>query len=218
MKSTHLATALSLLASAAFAADTVPLTLELPKPLFVGTPVPVSLPNLEAPRKEKRPDFPVPVGTVNLSKGKTVTSSDEEPLIGSLDLITDGDKEADEGCWVELGQGKQWIQIDLGQPAGISAIVLWHFHSQARVYHDVVVQISDDPTFATGVTTIFNNDHDNTSGLGIGKDLAYIETYEGKIIDAKGTKGRYIRLYSNGNTTNKQNHYIEVEVYGKPAA
>ena len=215
MKSTHLATALSLLASAAFAADTVPLTLELPKPLFVGTPVPVSLPNLEAPRKEKRPDFPVPVGTVNLSKGKTVTSSDEEPLIGSLDLITDGDKEADEGCWVELGQGKQWIQIDLGQPAGISAIVLWHFHSQARVYHDVVVQISDDPTFATGVTTIFNNDYDDSAKMGKGADRPYVESRFGMVADGKGTKGRYVRLYSNGNTSNEMNHYIEVEVFGK---
>jgi len=30
-------------------------------------------------------------------------------------------------------------------------------------------------------------------------------------------KGRYVRLYSNGNTTNKMNHYIEVEVFGKLA-
>jgi hypothetical protein len=27
-----------------------------------------------------------------------------------------------------------------------------------------------------------------------------------------------VRLYSKGNTTNKMNHYIEVEVFGKPAA
>ena len=27
----------------------------------------------------------------------------------------------------------------------------------------------------------------------------------------------YVRLYSNGNTTDKLNHYIEVEVFGKPA-
>ena len=46
--------------------------------------------------------------------------------------------------------------------------------------------------------------------------MAYIETYQGKLIDAKGVKGRYVRLYSNGNTTNKLNHYIEVEVLGKP--
>ena len=48
--------------------------------------------------------------------------------------------------------------------------------------------------------------------------MPYIETYQGKLIDAKGVKGRYVRLYSNGNTTNKMNHYIEVEVWGKPAA
>jgi len=37
------------------------------------------------------------------------------------------------------------------------------------------------------------------------------------LIDAKGANGRYVRLYSNGNTTNKLNDYIEVEVWGKPA-
>ena len=199
------------------AQDKVPLQTELPKPLFVGTPVPIKLPNLEPPRQGKRPDFLVPAGTVNLAKGKKVTSSDNEPVIGTLDLITDGDKAGDEGCFVELGLGKQWVQIDLGDAANVYAVLLWHFHAQARVYHDVVVQVSDDPQFASGVTTIFNNDSDNTSGLGAGKDLAYIETYEGKLIDAKGVKGRYVRLYSNGNTTNKLNHYIEVEVFGKPA-
>jgi hypothetical protein len=29
-------------------------------------------------------------------------------------------------------------------------------------------------------------------------------------------KGRYVRLYSNGNTSNDLNHYVEVEVYGTP--
>lgn len=195
----------------------VPLQLELPPPLFVGTPVPIKLPNLEPQRQGKRPDFLVPAGTVNLSKGKEVTSSDSEPVVGSLDLITDGDKAGDEGCFVELGLGKQWVQIDLGQSSELAAIVAWHFHAQARAYHDVVVQVSDDPQFVTGVTTLFNNDSDSSSGLGAGKDLAYIETYEGKLIDAGGAKGRYVRLWSNGNTTNKLNHYIEVEVYGKPA-
>ena len=199
-------------------AQTVPLKLDLPPPLFIGTPVPLKLPNLEPPRQGKRPDFLVPVGTVNLAKAKKVTSSDSDPVVGTLDLVTDGDKSADEGCWLELGPGKQWVQIDLGQPSDISAIVIWHFHAQARAYRSVVVQISDDPTFVNGVTTVFNNDAENSSGLGAGKDLMYIETCEGKLIDAKGTKGRYVRLYSSGNTTNNLNHYIEVEVYGKPSA
>ena len=76
------------------------------------------------------------------------------------------------------------------------------------------MQVSDDPKFKTGVTTVFNNDHDNTSKLGAGKEKEYIEVAEGKLIDPKGAKGRYVRLSSNGNTTNDLNHYVEVEVYG----
>jgi hypothetical protein len=208
----------ALTVTVALAEDKVPLKTELPKPLFVGTPVPIKVSNLEPPRKGKRPDFLVPAGTTNLAEGKPVSASDSEPVTGTLDLVADGDKEGDEGSWVELGPGKQWVQIDLEKKADIYAILVWHYHSQARVYFDVVVQVSDDPKFEKGVTTIFNADANNELGLGAGKDLAYIETYEGKLIDAKGVKGRYVRLYSKGNTTNKLNHYIEVEVFGKPAA
>jgi hypothetical protein len=79
-----------------------------------------------------------------------------------------------------------------------------------------VIQASDDPDFITNVQTLFNNDHDNSSGQGVGKDMHYVETSEGKLIDAKGVQARYVRLYSNGNTNNDLNHYIEVEVFGKP--
>src|SRR5579863_3214682 len=214
---TYLLAAAILIPSAALAQEKVPLKTELPRPLFVGTPVPLNVPNLEPPMKGKRPDFMVPAGTVNLAKGKKVTSSDNNPVTGTLDLVTDGDKAGDEGSWVELGPGKQWVQIELAKSANIFAVLVWHFHSQARVYRDVVVQVADDPAFKSGVTTIFNNDFKDELGLGAGKDLNYVETYQGKLIDAKGAKGRYIRLYSNGNTTNKLNDYIEVEVWGKPA-
>jgi hypothetical protein len=198
-------------ASVALADDLVPLKTDLPKPQFVGTPVPINVPNLEPKIVGKRPDFMVPAGTENLAKGKKVTASDSDPVVGTLDLVTDGDKEGDEGSWVELAPGKQWAQIDLEKDANIYAVIVWHFHSQERVYHDVVVQVSDDPTFSKDVTTIY----DNSSA---GTDRPYIESFQGKLIDAKGVKGRYVRLYSNGNTTNKMNHYIEVEVWGKPAA
>jgi hypothetical protein len=211
-------TAVLLAATVALAQNQVPLKTDLPKPLFVGTPVPIKVPNLEPAQKGKRPDFLVSAGTTNLALGKKVTASDSDPVMGTLDLITDGDKEGDEGSWVELGPGKQWVQIDLEKEADIYAVLVWHFHSQARVYFDVVVQVSDDPKFEKDVTTIFNADANNELGLGAGKDLAYIETYQGKLIDAKGVKGRYVRLYSKGNTTSKMNHYIEVEVFGKPAA
>jgi hypothetical protein len=210
--------ALLMVAHAAQAQDKVPLKTELPKPLFVGTPVPAKLPNLEPPRTGKRPDFLVPAGTTNLAAGKPVTSSDNEPVMGTLDLVTDGDKAGDEGSWVELGPNKQWVQIDLEKSSEIYAILLWHYHSQARVYKDVVIQVCDDPEFKKDVKTVYNADIGNVHGFGAGKDYAFMESYEGKLIDAKGVKGRYVRLYSNGNTTNKLNHYIEVEVFGKPAA
>ena len=215
----NLAVLIALLAAtAAVAQDKVPLKTKLPPPLFVGTPVPLNVTNLERPTKAKRPDFLVPVGTVNLAKNKKVTASDNSPIVGTLDMINDGDKDGNEGSWVELGPGKQWAQIDLAKSANIYAVLLWHFHAQARVYRDVVVQVSDDPTFRAGVATIFNNDFHNELGLGAGKDLNYVETYQGKLIDAKGVKGRYVRFYSNGNTANKLNDYIEAEVWGKPAA
>jgi hypothetical protein len=193
------------------------LKLQLPKPMFVGTPKNIRTPNLEPITGRPRGPFLVPVGTVLLSAGKPVTASDKEPVIGELSFITDGKKSGEDGYYVELGPGLQWVQVDLGKSQSLSAVVVWHYHSQARVYRDVAVQVSDDKDFISGVTTLFNNDHDNSSGLGIGKDKEYIETYEGKLVDAKGIKARYVRLYSAGNTSNDMNHYVEVEVYGLPA-
>lgn len=197
-------------------ADKVELQLQLPKPMFIGTPMNIKSPNLEKVTGKPRGPFYVPKGTVLLSSGKPVTSSDPMPIIGELEMITDGDKEGGDGYFVELGPGTQWIQVDLGAPAALHAILVWHYHSRAQVYRDVIVQVSDDEEFLTGVKTIFNNDHDNTAGMGVGKDKEYIETSEGRLFDPNGIQGRYVRLYSGGNTSNDLNHYIEVEIYGTP--
>lgn len=121
------------------------------------------------------------------------------------------------GYFVELMDGLQWVQIDLEQSAQIEAVWVWHYHSQKRAYHDVIVQVSTDPEFESGVTTLFNNDYDNSAGFGKGRDQPYVESRFGKLIDADGVNGGYVRLYSNGNTANDMKHYIEVEVYGIPA-
>jgi len=47
--------------------------------------------------------------------------------------------------------------------------------------------------------------------------MNYVETAEGKLVDAKGGKARYVRLYSRGNNANELNHYVEVEVFGRQA-
>jgi hypothetical protein len=201
-------------AAARQAPDKEELKLQLPKPMFVGTPTNVKSPNLEAITGKPRGPFYVPKGTRLLSLGKSVRSSDRQPVIGELDMITDGEKAGGDGYFVELGPGRQWIQVDLGAPHALHAILVWHFHSQARVYRDVIIQVSDDKDFLKGVTTVFNNDHDNSSGLGVGSDKEYIEVAEGRLCDPKGAKGRYVRFYSNGNTSNDLNHYVEVEVFG----
>jgi len=193
------------------------LKLTLPKPMFIGTPTNIKSPNLEVITGKPRGPYFVPVGTKLLSLKRPIRSSDMQPVIGELTMLTDGEKEGGDGYFVELGPGKQWVQVDLGAPYALHAILVWHYHSQARVYRDVVVQLSDDRDLLKGVTTVFNNDHDNTAGLGIGTDKEYIEVAEGRLIDPKGAKGRYVRFYSNGNTSNDLNHYIEVEVYGTPA-
>lgn len=192
----------------------VPLSIEFPPELIEGTPKPMNVPGLE-PAPTSAPTFNVPEGTVLLSKGKKATSSDDAPIIGDLTLVTDGDKEAGEGYFVELLDGLQWVQIDLEKSSTVNAVWIWHFHMQKRAYHDVIVQISDDPEFKSGVTTVFNNDYDDSAKMGKGSDAPYVETRFGKVVDGKGTKGRYVRLYSNGSTGSEMNHYIEVEVYGK---
>ena len=193
----------------------VPIEIKLPKPMFVGTPQDTKVPNLEKPTGKPRPPFYAPAGTKNVASGKPVSSSDEEPIIGEIKMITDGDKEAADGSYVELGPMQQQVTINLEAVCEIYAIVIWHYHKPARVYYDVVVQVADDPDFITNVKTLFNNDIDNTAGLGVGKNMHYTETNEGRLIDAKGVHARYVRLYSKGNNNNDLNHYIEVEVYGK---
>ena len=193
------------------------LKISLPPVAPGPTPKPIKgEPNFEPPRKGKRPPFLAPKGTVNLARGKPVTSSDPEPIIGELKFVTDGDKQTGDGYFVELAPGKQWVKIDLGQEATIYAIVVWHYHKGDVAYRDVVVQVGKDQDFIE-YKTVFNNDHDNSSGQGKGKQKVYMEDYQGRLIDCKGVRGRYVRLWSRENTSNECNHYIEVEVYGKAA-
>ncbi len=136
-------------------------------------------------------------------------------------MITDGNKQlATEGNWVELGPGTQWVQIDLGQRSRIYGLHLWHYFGEPRVYRDVIVQVCDENTFTKNVRTIYNNDQDETSRLGKGTDREFYESYQGFRIDTRGKNyegivGRFVRLYSRGNTSDPQNQYIEVEVIGK---
>lgn len=199
--------------------DLVPLKTEIPEEILAGTPPDVLallFPGLEKLPEGERPPLMVPKGTVNVALKKKVTSSDANPILGELKFVTDGNKEGSEESFVELGPLLHWVQIDLEKECQIRAFLLWHFFREARSYSDVIIQVADDAAFKKNVRTIYNNDTDNSAKLGVGKAKPYIETNMGKLVKANGEKARYVRIYSNGNTANDLNHYVEVEVFGKP--
>ena len=179
-----------------------------------------SVPNLQEIDEYDKPSeaFLVPIGTKNVALGKPVSSTDDAPIIGNIEKVTDGKKDWTEYDFVELVWGLQSVTIVLLDTYEIYAIVFWHNTRHAgpgSVYFDVIVQVSNGRDFNKGVKTLFNNDHDNSAGFGIGKDKHYREICYGKLIDADGIPARYVRLYSNGNNCDEFNHYVEVEVYGK---
>ena len=204
------------------AGSLAPLPLQLPPPAQKGTPPNLATNTTAEPFTDKpRPAFLAPAGVKNVALGKPVTSSDSNPISGELKQITDGKKASFEENVVTLRRRLQWVQLDLQGEFNLYAIVIWHEFTTPVVYRDVIVQVSDDPEFKTDVHTLFNNDQANTSGLRAGADREYYEnplTADGKLDDAKGVKARYVRCYSNGNTENALNSYIEIEVFGLPAS
>lgn len=215
--------AVALLAWPAVAADeekAVPeghaeIQLDLPEPNFGATPSAYFGENLEESWKLPPPVY-APEGTENVAAGKPVTAS-AAPLVGKLEQVTDGDKSYEDKSLIELPEGVQWVQIDLGAPHRIYGIAVWHYHAAERVYFDVVARVASDAEFTKDVVTVYNNDHDNSSGLGLGSDREYVEKNRGRLMGGGGAVARYVRLYSNGNTAGDTNHYIEIEVYGVPA-
>ena len=202
---------------AADAKTTEPLKLDLPLHTLKGTPEDLPAgPNIEPPSDVAPPPIEVPKGVTNVAAGKTVTSS-VPPYLGELSRITDGKKEAVDDDAVEFRKGTQWVQVDLGQSYAIHAIAMWHDHRYVQVMHDVILQVSDDPEFKSGVTTLFNNDTDNSSGLGVGTDREYFEMQFGRVVAAKGIKARYVRGYTRGSNQSVLNCWQEIEVYALPA-
>lgn len=216
------AIALSLFAATTFvlassAAEVLaPLPIKLPVEVFKGTPTEGDFgPNVEPYSEKLRPPFLAPAGVTNVALGKPVTSSDPNPISGQLAMVTDGDKEGQLESVVELRRRTQWVQIDLGQPAELAAVVVWHAHHAHMVCRDVIVQVSNDPAFKEGVTTLFNNDYDNSSAQELGRDKEYFEGHQGRLIDAKGVPARYLRVYGRGSSFTSLNWFTEVEAWGR---
>lgn len=209
--------ALFLTSSASAADEKEVLKLALPAPTLKGTPEDLPKGDMIEPLSDKpRPAYMIAKGVQNVALSKAVTAS-VKPFTGELNQVTDGKKEAFDYDAVEMKKGTQWIQVDLGKAEAIQAVVMWHDHRYIQAMHDVIVQVADDAEFKNDVKTIFNNDVDNSSGLGVGTDKEYFETHEGKIVDAKGAKGRYVRAYTKGGSLSALNCWQEIEIYALPA-
>ena len=103
--------------------------------------------------------------------------------------------------------------LDLGGQYYINGLAVWHAFDSARTYTDVVFEIADNSSFNNS-TVVFNNDTDDSLGQGTGSDAAYAESSAGKLVQFAPVAGRYVRLWSNGNSGGSGNHLTEVEVYG----
>ena len=149
----------------------------------------------------------------NAALGKTVTGGPDSVSAADAPKITDGGKGEDD--YVGAGEGLQWIQIDLGESCDINKVKVWHYFADGRTYHDIIIQVSDTSDFSGGVTTVFNNDGDNSAGLGAGTDQEYAEGPNGKTVNFDTISARYVRFYSNGSTGGyaPANHYVEAEVW-----
>ncbi|MFX3635945.1 MAG: hypothetical protein ACE3L7_28625 [Candidatus Pristimantibacillus sp.] len=144
----------------------------------------------------------------NIALGKTAVSGS---YMNNSVRVTDG-LSANADQYAGLDQGLQWMTIDLGQSYEVSSIKMWRYFG--RAYKDVIVQLSETSDFSSGVSTVFNNDANNSAGQGIGADAEYTETSAGKTITFTPMQARYVRFWSNGNSVNVWNHYVETEVYG----
>ncbi|WJH32180.1 discoidin domain-containing protein [Paenibacillus sp. CC-CFT747] len=191
-----------------------------PKALAVGTAVS----NAELGQAAAASSFSV----VNIARNKAVTTNAETTSNQPLSALTDGVTTRDKYVLYSVATGPKWAQVDLGRAYGITRLnIRSDWGSSASVYRsarDVVVQLSNDPGFTSGVVTVFNNDGDNSSGLGFGTDAEYLEPADGSGKDinlAEAVNARYVRFWANGHIRvngqlNLVNTPVEIEVYADP--
>jgi len=154
-----------------------------------------------------RPEPMVPPGVANLAEGKRVLpASDEEPILGEWCQVTDGCKTSKDWDYVEPMPDQEWVRIDLGRSCTIYGVAVWHFHRVPKGRNEVVVQVSDDASFAEYPSTPFGDGRVPIPGEG-----GAAQTRAGR---AAGQQGRYVRVWSRVGEFAEAVRLVEIEVYG----
>ena len=187
-------------------------------------PVPAALAPAPTPGHGPPPVL-VPVGSdTNLALGRPVRSSTTFPLIGSLEIITNGNIGHGYDNLVEIGPDHAWIEIDLGAEYRVDGLHIFRFtdHTSAA-YRATVIEIDTQPhpgipptgpdTASTAVV-VHNSDDLNSIGLGTGNHRAYVEPHYGHYMRIKPVVGRYVRIHTHGNACDPLTRYREIKVYG----
>ena len=110
-----------------------------------------------------------------MAAGKLPTSSTS--AFKNLSYATDGIISTSNYANSGTATGLQWVQLDLGASYNINDIKLWHYFGDSRTYHDVIVMVSNSPSFAAGnYQIVFKNHTNNSAGFGTGTNSEYAET------------------------------------------
>ncbi|MBQ2713021.1 MAG: chitobiase/beta-hexosaminidase C-terminal domain-containing protein, partial [Clostridia bacterium] len=103
-----------------------------------------------------------------------------------------------------------WAIIDLGATYTVEGVGTQFWNDWA--FSDVVIQIANNADFSDAYT-VFNNDSDNSLGLGKGKGVGYVEVYtELQKFSCPERPARYVRATA---TANGYSLFSRIEVYGR---
>ena len=101
-------------------------------------------------------------------------------FIGQDERLFDGVIDSASPNHINVGDHRRFIVIDLGDTYMVDGLNVWRYYRDVRQYRDVVYQLSTVSNFSSDVTTVFNNDADNSAGQGAGSDPEYRELPEGQ--------------------------------------
>lgn len=144
---------------------------------------------------------------VNQSASIAPTSSTSSAVAGELAKITNGDNNS----WCDLGgSGPHEVTVDLGVVKTLRQIKVWGLFHNTRMYSDRIVRISEN---GSDWYTIFNNDSDNSAGVGIGTHSEYIETQDGKVFTIPDINAQYIQVWSGDDNLGGNATLVEIEAF-----
>lgn len=159
----------------------------------------------------------------NVSSGVTATfgtpGGSYPGTVSNVAYLTDGSTTSGTTIVGNTGYPIANVQLDFGSFKDVSMFkMFFQASSHLYTYKDLAIQVPETADFYNAFT-IYNNDEDNSIGLGYGEDEEFIATPKGTTIMMAPKKARYVHFgvggYESGDGAASPLTYIkELEVYG----